>query len=73
MSCRQKTLNIGVNPNLLNRWKHEAEQAKDQAFKGQVTPRDEEVARLKRDIANAQLLERMREIHDDSGDIIGHA
>ncbi|MEW9798553.1 IS3 family transposase [Alteromonas lipolytica] len=135
VSCRQIALDIGINPNLLNRWKREAEQIKDQAFKGQGTPRDEEVARLKRELAkvkkerdffarsgnvlrqrvtvgyqaisrcrdnfpvrmmcrclkvspsgyyawatrqpstrdkaNAQLLEHVREIHDDSGGIIG--
>lgn len=54
VSCRQIALDIGVNPNLLNRWKREAEQAKDQAFKGQGTPRDEEVARLKRELAKVK-------------------
>ena len=47
VSCRQIALDIGVNPNLLNRWKREAEQAKDQACKGHGSPRDEEMAKLK--------------------------
>nr|WP_095533328.1 IS3 family transposase [Vibrio spartinae] len=135
VSCRQIALDIGINPNLLNRWKREAEQSQDKAFQGSGSPRDEEMARLKRELAkvkkergffarsgnvlrqrvtvrylaisrcrdvfsirlmcrclrvspsgyyawverqpsaralaNATLLKRMREIHDDSGGIIG--
>tara|TARA_E500000331_G_scaffold282245_1_gene275899 strand:+ start:340 stop:537 length:198 start_codon:yes stop_codon:yes gene_type:complete len=47
-------LDIGVNNNLLNRWKREAEQNKDQAFKGHGSPRDEEMAKLKRDLAKVK-------------------
>lgn len=49
-SCRQIALEIGVNPNMLSRWVREAEEPA-KAFVGAGTPRDEEVARLKRELA----------------------
>lgn len=51
VSCRQIALEIGINPNLLNRWKREAEATDAKAFQGSGSPRDEEVARLKRELA----------------------
>ncbi|MBM95580.1 MAG: IS3 family transposase [Oceanospirillaceae bacterium] len=51
VSCSQIALEIGVAPSLLSRWKREAEAAKDKAFQGSGNPRDEEVARLKRELA----------------------
>ncbi len=54
VSCRQVALEIGVNPNLLTRWKRELEDVPAKAFKGSGTPRDEEVARLKRELARVQ-------------------
>ncbi|QMV14610.1 Transposase [Vibrio spartinae] len=54
MSCRQIALDIGINPNLLNRWKREAEQSQDKAFQGSGSPRDEEMARLKRELAKVK-------------------
>lgn len=54
VSCRQIALEIGINPNMLSRWKREAEQEKEQAFKGSGSPRDEEVARLKRELARVK-------------------
>jgi len=48
ISCSQIALEIGVAPNLLSRWKREAEAISD---KGSGNPRDEEVARLKRELA----------------------
>ena len=51
LSSRQVALEIGINPNLLSRWKREAEAADDKAFRGKGTPRDEELARLKRELA----------------------
>lgn len=54
VSCRQVALEIGINPNLLSRWKREAGQASEQAFKGSGSPRDEEVAKLKRELARVK-------------------
>tara|TARA_Y100000296_G_C5160606_1_gene251595 strand:- start:167 stop:427 length:261 start_codon:yes stop_codon:yes gene_type:complete len=54
VSCRQIALDIGVNPNLLNRWKREVEPNKDQALKGHGSPRDEEMAKLKRELAKVK-------------------
>ena len=49
-SCRQIAQEIGVAPSLLNRWVREA-QAGERPFPGTGNPRDEEVARLKRELA----------------------
>jgi transposase len=49
-SCRKIALEIGVNPNLLTRWVREAE-ADSKAFLGTGNARDEEVAKLKRELA----------------------
>lgn len=51
ISCSQIALEIGVAPNLLSRWKREAEAISDKPFQGSGNPRDEEVARLKRELA----------------------
>lgn len=51
VSRRQIALEIGLNPNLLSRWKREAEAADDKVFQGSGSPRDEENARLKRELA----------------------
>lgn len=50
-SARQVALDIGISPNMLNRWIRESEGGASAAFAGSGTPRDEEVARLKRDLA----------------------
>jgi len=50
VSCRQVALEIGVAPNLLTRWRREAEETPGKAFAGSGTPRDEELARLKREL-----------------------
>lgn len=49
-SCRQVALEVGINPNMLTRWVREAEAEGGKAFPGGGTPRDEEVARLKREL-----------------------
>ncbi len=54
VSCRQIALEIGINPNLLSRWKREAEAATNKAFQGSGSPRDEEVAQLKRELARVK-------------------
>lgn len=50
-SCRQIALEIGVGPNVLTRWVREADTGGGKAFSGTGNPRDEEVARLKRELA----------------------
>ena len=54
VTCLQVALEIGVNPNLLSRWKRELEEVPAKAFKGSGTPRDEELARLKRELARVK-------------------
>ena len=50
-SCRQIALEVGINPNLLTRWVREAHAGGGKAFPGGGTPRDEEMARLKRELS----------------------
>jgi transposase len=50
-SARQVALDIGISPNMLTRWIRESEGGASTAFAGSGTLRDEEVARLKRDLA----------------------
>lgn len=50
-SCRQVALEVGINPNMLTRWIREADAEGGKAFSGGGTPRDEEVARLKRELS----------------------
>jgi transposase len=54
VSCRQVAMEIGINPNMLSRWKREAEEASGKAFSGSGSPRDEEMARLKRELARVK-------------------
>ncbi len=44
VSCRQIALEIGVNPNLLSRWKRESVAVSNKAFSGSGSPRDKELA-----------------------------
>ena len=50
-SCRQIALEVGVNPNMLTRWVREANAGGGKAFPGGGMPRDEELARLKRELS----------------------
>lgn len=50
-SCRKIALEVGVNPGLLTRWVREAEAGGSKAFPGGGIPRDEELARIKRELA----------------------
>jgi transposase len=59
-SCRQIALEVGVNPNMLTRWMREADTGGSKAFPGGGTPRDEEVARLKRELESPRVLRRLR-------------
>lgn len=50
-SCRQIALEVGLNPNMLTRWVREADGGGGKAFPGVGTARDEEMARLKRELS----------------------
>ena len=50
-SCRHIALEVGVNPNMLTRWVREADAGGGKAFPGGGMPRDEELARLKRELS----------------------
>ena len=49
-SCRKVALEIGINPNMLTRWVRESARP-GRTFAGPGIPRDEEVARLRRELA----------------------
>ncbi len=54
LSVSQVAKDLGIHPTVLSRWCRE--QARDglKAFRGQGTPRDEEVAKLKREVARVK-------------------
>ena len=54
VSCAQVARELGIASNLLTRWKREAELDGRHAFGGTGNPRDEEVARLKRELARVK-------------------
>jgi len=54
ISCAQVAWELGVAPNLLSRWKREADAKGFEAFGGTDKPRDEELARLKRELARVK-------------------
>jgi len=54
VSCAQVARELGINANLLSRWKREAEAVGRHAFGGTGNPRDEEIAALKRELARVK-------------------
>ncbi len=54
VSCAQVARELGIAANLLTRWKREADTAGQQAFGGTGSPRDEELARVKRELARVK-------------------
>ncbi len=54
VSCAQVARELGIRENLLSRWKREANSQGQVAFSGSGTPRDEELARLKRELARVK-------------------
>jgi len=54
VSCAQVARELGIGGNVLTRWVREADSAGRQAFGGTGTPRDEEVAQLKRELARVK-------------------
>jgi len=47
-------LDAGINPNLLSLWRREADEETGKAFKDSGSPRDEEVVRLRRELARVK-------------------
>ena len=54
VSLRQVAAELGINENNLWRWKKQLESQGVKAFQGQGNPRDEEMARLKRELARVK-------------------
>ena len=59
LSLAQAARDLGINDNLLSRWKKEVEAQGQQAFPGQGRAQDEELAQLRRLV---EVLRREREI-----------
>ena len=49
LSIAQVARDLGLNDNMVSRWKKEAEQNGQRAFPGQGHPQDEELSRLRRE------------------------
>ena len=45
---------LGLSPTMLNRWCREAHRSSKPVFQGSGTPRDQELARLKRELAQVK-------------------
>lgn len=54
VSCAQVARELGIRDTLLTRWKREAQSQGKVAFGGTGTPRDEELARMKRELARVK-------------------
>lgn len=54
VSVSQVAREIGVCPNLLNRWRRELDKEPVMAFTGSGSPRDHELAQLKRELARVK-------------------
>ena len=54
VSCAQVARELGIGANLLSRWKRESEQGRGRVFGGAGSPRDEELAKLKRELARVK-------------------
>ncbi|MBS0599234.1 IS3 family transposase [Pusillimonas sp. CC-YST705] len=67
VSCAQVARELGIRDSLLTRWKREAQTAGKAAFAGTGSPRDEEVARLKRELAR---ITKERGFFARSGDVL---
>jgi len=59
LSIAQVARDLGLNDNLVSRWKKEAQQNGQRAFPGQGHPQDEELSRLRRE---NEVLRQEREI-----------
>lgn len=59
LSIAQVARDLGLNDNMVSRWKQEAKQNGEHAFPGQGHPQDEELSRLRRE---NEVLRQEREI-----------
>jgi transposase len=59
LSIAQAARDLGINDNMLSRWKKEFEQNSQSAFAGHCHAQDDELARLRREV---EMLWREREI-----------
>jgi transposase len=59
LSIAQVARDLGLNDNLVSRWKKEAQQNGQKAFPGQGHPQDEELSRLRREV---EVLRQEREV-----------
>ena len=59
LSIAQVSRDLGLNDNMVSRWKKEAEHNGQRAFPGQGHPQDEELSRLRREV---EVLRQEREI-----------
>jgi len=59
LSMAQVARDLGLDDNMVSRWKKEAEQNGQRAFPGQGHPQDEELSRLRREV---EVLRQEREI-----------
>ena len=50
MNVSQVARNLGIQPNMLSRWRRELGKAGAKAFRGQGIARDQELAQLRRDL-----------------------
>lgn len=50
VSVAQVARDLGIQPNMLTRWRRESATAGPKAFRGQGIARDQELAQLKRDL-----------------------
>ncbi|HDS1187928.1 IS3 family transposase [Stenotrophomonas maltophilia] len=67
VSCAQVARELGIRDSLLTRWKREAQAVGKAAFVGTGSPRDEEIARLKRELAR---ITKERGFFARSGDVL---
>ena len=59
LSIAQAARDLGLNDNMISRWKKEAEHNGQRAFPGQGHPQDEELSRLRREV---EVLRQEREV-----------
>ena len=53
-NAAQAARDLGINSNLIHRWRRQLREDGGRAFPGNGNPRDEEIARLKRELRRSQ-------------------